>query len=164
MSGKEVVYELSYRDNDYNRVTNIGDKMPYPISLESNGDAVIKILNDQCSYSRKTIYGWKKPENATTENVIEQIKKYLQKDNNFITVALYSADPSCTVVNSLVDLINNDKNKCQPNIVEADEKKTYYAICKIKFYKYRTSRFNCKPASLYFCLKKSKLGKYKEGI
>ncbi|KAF2338995.1 fibronectin type III domain-containing protein [Flavobacterium ginsenosidimutans] len=133
VSGKEVVYELSYRDNDYNRVTNIGDKMPYPISLESNGDAVIKILNDQCSYSRKTIYGWKKPENATTENVIEQIKKYLQKDNNFITVALYSADPSCTVVNSLVDLINNDKNKCQPNIVEADEKKLTTLFAKSSF-------------------------------
>ena len=120
VSGSEVIYELSYRDNDYNRVKNIGDKMPYPITLKSNGDAVIKILNDQCSYSRKTIYVWKKPENATTANVIEQIKKHLQKDNQFTTVTLYSADPSCNVVHSLVDLISHDKNKCQPNIIEAD--------------------------------------------
>ncbi|MBO9585418.1 MAG: fibronectin type III domain-containing protein [Flavobacterium sp.] len=133
VSGNEVVYELSYRDNDYTRVRNIGDKMPYPITLKSNGDAVIKILNDQCSYSKKTIYAWKKPDNATTANVIEQVKKYLQKDNKFTTVALYSADPSCNVVNSLVDLINHDKNKCQPNIIEVDLKKLNTLFAKSSF-------------------------------
>jgi hypothetical protein len=133
VSGNEVLYELSYKDNDYNRVKSIGDKMPYPITLKTNGDAVIKILNDQCSYSKKTIYSWKKPENSTTENVIEQIKKYLQKDNQFTTVALYSADPSCNVVNSLVDLINHDKNKCQPNIIEADQVKLNKLFSKSSF-------------------------------
>lgn len=133
VSGNEVIYELSYRDNDYNRVKNIGDKMPYPVTLKSSGDAVIKILNDQCSYSRKTIYAWKKPENATTASVIEQIKKYLLKDNKFTTVGLYSADPSCSVVNSLVDLINHDKNQCQPDIIEADKKKLNELFAKSSF-------------------------------
>ncbi|WP_291286253.1 fibronectin type III domain-containing protein [Flavobacterium sp.] len=121
--GNEVIYELTYKDTDYNRVSNLGDKMPYPVTLNTSGKAVIKISNDKCTYSYKDIHNWTKPKNATTDIVIGEIKKILAKDNTFITVPLYAPDPTCSVINSIADLINNDKNKCQPNIIAEDKKK-----------------------------------------
>jgi hypothetical protein len=123
ITGNEVVYKLSYKDPDYKRVANIGDKMPYPVTVSTTGKAVIKISNDKCTYSYKDILNWTKPKNATTDIVIEEIKKFLAKDNTFITVPLYAPDPTCSVINSIADLISNDKNKCQPDIVAADKKK-----------------------------------------
>ncbi len=123
IAGNEVIYELTYKDQDYNRVANIGDKMPYPVIVNSSGTAIIKISNDKCTYSSKTISNWTKPKNATTEIVIEEIKKHLLKDNTFITVPLYAPDPTCSVINSIADLITNDNNKCQPNIIAADKDK-----------------------------------------
>lgn len=121
--GNEVIYELSYKDPDYIRVNNVGDKMPYPVTIISSGKAVIKISNDKCTYSYKDILNWNKPKNATTDIVIEEIKKILAKDNTFITVPLYAPDPTCSVINSIADLITNDKNKCQPDVVDVDKKK-----------------------------------------
>ncbi len=129
----EVVYKLSYKDPDYNRVSNLGDKMPYPVTLSNSGKAVIKLSNDKCTYSYKEILNWTKPNNATTEIVIEEIKKILTKDNTFITLPLYAPDPACSVINSIADLINNDKNKCQPDIIEADEKKLQTLFAKKSF-------------------------------
>ena len=131
--GNEVIYELTYKDPDYNRVSNLGDKMPYPVILSSTGKAVIKISNDKCTYSYKNILNWTKPKNATTDSVIEEIKKYLAKDNTFITVPLYAPDPTCSVINSIADLITNDTNKCQPDIIAIDKKKLETLFAKKTF-------------------------------
>ncbi|NOS90692.1 MAG: hypothetical protein HOP30_02110 [Cyclobacteriaceae bacterium] len=99
-------------------------EMPYSVEVSSSGNAMIAILNDQCTYSICNLTAWVKPSDPTS--IKETIKlKINEQKPNWETLSLFKPDASCTMINSLLSLISKDKNSNQCSIlkIESDSEK-----------------------------------------